>query len=489
MRLGVYAVFLALFLLSAAGHLYTIDSYLNYSVTASIATRGTLEIPGLMMTVEGTGGRHFSKLGVGQSLAAVPLYWIGSGVERAYPEGRAFRAYSRRFLVPPPGGGEPVTAEPQTLIRASDRDGARVFFPTLACSFFAAGVCTFFWAALRRYGLSPGRALAATFLPAVATPLWVYARDFFAEPLFALSLVGVFYLVTTENEGRRPANAALAGGLSSIGILARVSYLPLVGLFGLYLLFTRRDRRKDAAWYVLASLPGALAVGLINLYKFGSPLMSGYHTAFDKGFSTPLIKGIFWNLASPYRSLFLYAPPVILFFLGLRWFGRRYRGHLFLLSGIFIYMLVLYSGWWAWHGGWCWGPRFLVPVMPLMMLPGLAAWAGGKRWLGPAAVILGVAGLAVNLGAILVNYTAIYDYWIKIGVLDWAEAGVQWFWSVWDHSRAWLATPPGDYDLWIIQACRTGEPVRPVVVISLVALAAAGAASVIRSRYGDRPTS
>lgn len=32
-------------------------------------------------------------------------------------------------------------------------------------------------------------------------------------------------------------------------------------------------------------------------------------------------------------------------------------------------LLALYSRWHLWEGGWCWGPRFLVPVIPLLALP------------------------------------------------------------------------------------------------------------------------
>lgn len=35
----------------------------------------------------------------------------------------------------------------------------------------------------------------------------------------------------------------------------------------------------------------------------------------------------------------------------------------------FITNLVVYSSWWAWGGGWAWGPRFLIPFVPILILP------------------------------------------------------------------------------------------------------------------------
>jgi hypothetical protein len=197
--------------------------------------------------------------------------------------------------------------------------------------------------------------------------------------------------------------------------------------------------------------------------------VSGYHTAFDKGFSVPLLKGIAYNLASPYRSIFLYAPPVALFFVGMVYFARKYRARFILITAITAYMFVLYSRWWAWHGGWCWGPRFYLPVMPLLILPGIVyIWRANKRPLWAVMAILGIAGFIVQLGAVFINYTTAYDYWIKIERLDWAEAGIHLFSPITTHWSAILATSPLQYDIWIIQATREAGPAVLVIGAALV---------------------
>ena len=71
MRLKVFIFFLALFAATTSGHIYTIDSSLNYTVAKSIGGDGKLEIPRFMMTVEGRAGHHYSKLGIGQSVAGL----------------------------------------------------------------------------------------------------------------------------------------------------------------------------------------------------------------------------------------------------------------------------------------------------------------------------------------------------------------------------------------------------------------------------------
>jgi hypothetical protein len=472
MRLSIFLLFLALFALTTSGHIYTIDSYLNFAVTDAIGSRGTLEIPRFMMTVEGTGGHHYSKLGIGQSIAGLPLYWLGCFAERVGPGHPAFRAYSKTFTVPHEAG--PITGEPQTLVRVSDKEGARVFFTTLTNALVMAAVCVVFWGLLKDFGLSRPGALWGTLLVAFATPLWIYSRDLFAEPMFALSLLGTFRLlhdptgIDEANSGQASHRVAVAGALSCLGILARLSYLPIVALFAVYIVVTSRDKAagvRRALRYGLYCLPALVVIALLNLRRFGGVTLTGYHTAFDKGFSVPLADGLRWNLLSPYRSIFLYAPPVALFFVGLKRFAHRYRAQLILVTSIVLLMLIMYSKWWAWHGGWCWGPRFLVPIMPLMIVPGLAVMDRYRKWLLPVGIALGVLGFCCQLGGITVNYTAIYDFWIKTGRLDWAEAGIHTFSPVPTHIKAMLATHPRHYDLWIIQACQAG---RAVCVVTLL---------------------
>lgn len=464
MRLNVFLFFLALFAITTAGHIYTIDSYLNYAVAKSLGSDGTLSVPRFMMTVEGRDGCHYSKLGIGQSIAALPLYWTGSLVERSAPGSRIFSAYSRGFVIP--HDSERIQAQPQTLIRISDEDGARVFFAALTNAFVTAGLCLVFWLVLRRFGLSQAGALWGTVLLAFSTPVWVYARDLFSEPLFALGLVGAFhFLAAPADRGQlggkqHEPRLAWAAVFTSMGILARMSFLPIVGILAGYVLITSHDRRagiRKAARYVVYCIPVVLVIALLNIKRFGGVALTGYHTAFDKGFSLPLTTGLRWNLFSSYRSLFLYAPPVLLFFIGLGGFARRYRVQLWLITGIAVYVLFVYSKWWAWHGGWCWGPRFLVPIVPLMLLPGLVAVRYGRRRLLAAAIMLAALGFVVQLSAILINYTAAYDYWIKIGRLDWAEGGIHRFSPIVTHLKALTATSPKSYDLWLVQAARHGS--------------------------------
>lgn len=460
MRRSIFLFFLVLYLATTAGHIYTVDSYLNYAVTKSIGSYKKISVPRSMMTVEGRDGRHYSKLGAGQSLANLPMYYVGGAVESLFPGHTAFKAYSEYVYIP--HDSRHVKAEPQTLVRISEMDGGWVFFTTLTNAFVVAAACLMFFMLLAAFGVSPAMSFCGALILGFATPFWVYSRDLFGEPLFALSLLGAFYFLASPPAALTGRRVVFAGLFTSVGILTRMSFAPVAAIFAVYLVLS--DGRKGgglgrALWYVAFSLPGLITVGILNWVRFESLFISGYHTAFDKGFSVPLLKGVLYNLFSPYRSMFLYAPPVALFFFGMLYFARKHRTRLALIVAIAVYMLVLYSRWWAWHGGWCWGPRFYLPVMPLLILPGLVyIYAGGGQRLRPIPVGLAAAGFAVQLGAVLINYTTAYDYWIKIGKLDWSETDIQLFSPITTHWKAVVSTGPAQYDIWLIQAAREAGP-------------------------------
>jgi hypothetical protein len=267
----------------------------------------------------------------------------------------------------------------------------------------------------RAVGYSGGVAVGVTALAALGTPIWVHAKHFYAEPTILLCITATAlgaYLAATSN---RPIWYLLAGIAFGAGIAAKYVDAALLWPVPIYLAWCASRERgqwvrsrfpaafRRMACFGLGSIPIIALCLLYNLARFGSPLVSGY--AHDETFSTPTWLGVAGFLVSPGKSIFVYTPTFLLLLVWGWRFARRQPAFTALLGAIIVLHLVVMGSWVAWWGAWTWGPRFLVPIMPLLAL-GLAEGFASARGLGARVAIAGlsVASLAVQLLGIAVDH-------------------------------------------------------------------------------------
>src|SRR5262249_12562773 len=124
-------------------------------------------------------------------------------------------------------------------------------------------------------------------------------------------------------------------------------------------------------------------------------------------FSFNVLEASYGHLLSVGRSLFIYSPPVALALLGWPEVLRRHRAEGLLVLGACGGLFLLYVSWSGWHGAWCFGNRFLLPSVPLLLVglpyalldrPRLRDWLLGVAI--AAGLIVQTLGLAVNIAFI-----------------------------------------------------------------------------------------
>jgi hypothetical protein len=372
-------------LLLYLGYMNAFDSDRMYQVTAGIAEYGRpTRYPGFST---------WTKYGFGQPLIAVPFYLLGK---------------VGALL----GGLRSASLDPVARLAVS-----------LTNLPVAAITCWLLYRAGRRFApATVALAVAATYL--LATPALNYARTFFSEPAGGLLLLAALLLIIprSSTEPLRPRRALLAGACLGAMILfkpAFVVYLPAPGLAVLWLAFRRqgpgvRDQGSEVrdqgpvgegrGSMSLQSIAGRLSV--VGLFAIGpivgllvqagydylryAPLPNAiFRTGYEKepGFSTPLLEGLGGILFSPGKSIFLYAPVLFLAPVGLWLMFRRGDASGKLTVALVLAEvaagLVFNSLWWAWTGNFAWGPRLIMPILPLLIWPlaAVGGWAVGGRQL------------------------------------------------------------------------------------------------------------
>ena len=91
---------------------------------------------------------------------------------------------------------------------------------------------------------------------------------------------------------------------------------------------------------------------------------------------------------------------------------RSYRAEALLFVSIIAIYLFVYATYGIWDGGWAWGPRYLVAIIPFLILPAGYLFCSPRgravvalvAWLGVAVQILGVA----------INYDFVYWDWTSM---------------------------------------------------------------------------
>lgn len=367
----IFFFFLGFYLFTTKGVIHIGDSMVNFQTVRAIVEDRGLAVDCAIseaFVVHNSNGRCYSKYDIGLALTSLPLYIVGSLV------------------------GEP---DPPDMYISS---AAKLSVSTLA-QFVTAVTCALLYILALHIS---GRELAAfgtAFLYGIATMAWPYAGLYFAQPLIAfLLLLAVTLLVKFPP----PNYKALFGVGLALGwaCLARLDTLPLAFVVILYAFYRlRQNRATTRQWLAAILLLGtpillALVVYLgMNGARTGSLWRFGYA---NEGWTTPFLTGLYGLLFSPGRGLIFYSPLAIAAVIG--WWGlwrQGWQAETVLVMGLFAVEIAVYASWWAWEGGWVWGPRFLLPTQPLLML-GLLPWltTGWPKW---PLVIAAVAGFLVQL--------------------------------------------------------------------------------------------
>jgi hypothetical protein len=237
----------------------------------------------------------------------------------------------------------------------------------------------------------------AVFGAGLGSPLWAYTAFGFSEPLQAACLVFavLFALRGSRAEGAAAVRLAAASGFfagwlvltKAVNLLfAPLALLPLV--LGAWP--PGRDRLRTWA-AAAAGAAGPLAAMLaFEVARFGKPF-SSYG---DQRFAHQFLDGAWRLLVGPNKGLLFYFPLVALTLAALPALLRAPRSRTAALAIVTLAVasLVVYARWWAWDGSGGWGPRFLIPLVPL-----LAAGAG-TRAASRAGRAAGAALLALGIG-------------------------------------------------------------------------------------------
>ncbi len=360
--LVVWMTYFCLYLLTVPAALPEGDEAILLGVGHRIANHGFSELPQNSDELNdfssyGFYKSGFSKYGIGQSLLNIPITKFFLDAKKAKSSEEFRSAMLRLYSLP-----ASIGATTNTL-----------FF--LIC-------------------LKLGRRLDSAFILVLilgtTTMVWPYTQTLFSDPTLAVFWLLAFYSLLSFRDTNGNVWLGIAGGAIGFAVLDKVvaGYaIPLFGFYFFYLLWKNRLKNNYKDSYFSKSIvfsifsfltPLAVTMGLFlyyNYVRFGDGFSFGYANfkSFDPrdtvfGFNVPFLAGLHGQLISSGKGFFFYNPSCILIFLGWNNSFRNNKAETILMASLIGGSLVIYSTWFAWHGDWCWGLRFLSCMPPFFLL-------------------------------------------------------------------------------------------------------------------------
>lgn len=301
----------------------------------------------------------------------------------------------------------------------------------------------------KQLGFSHSTAWLTAFLFGVATLAFPYTRWLFREPLTGLLLTLVFFSAFRLRQNNY--KLSYDWGLLFIGILGsllakQISLFILPGIF--LVLLPKQLIHKRSLMLLLASLGLMLVtIGILSALNLQEGRYQWNEIQQDLVNNIELnwvLESVVAYQVSASRSIWLFSPILIWGLWGFVWYIRHNEWRIAFAPIVAILLLSASYGvsrrliWW---GGWGWGPRYLLPLMPLMtiwLLPVIEELKQPQHKV--LRVLFGFTALisiGIQLIGIGVSYTNYYTeiendpVWGYADTANWAHwANFNWEWEV-----------------------------------------------------------
>jgi hypothetical protein len=220
-----------------------------------------------------------------------------------------------------------------------------------------------------------------------------------------------------------------------------VLFLPLFGVFCVAVGVRAKDLRRGVeggAWYTAGAAGPLLFLLAVNWWRYDSPTNFGYTFGKATRQSYPILRGLAGQWISSGKSIFLYAPIVIVVVLGLWWALRRAPMELCLLGSIVLANTLYFARVQFWSGDWAWGPRYMQIVLPC-----LAAMAAplmvSRLWRRAVLAVTALGLVFAALPAVLIRFTFLFTEAYRVmppdrpsgGPTDWDNSYYALIWHTW----------------------------------------------------------
>lgn len=264
--------------------------------------------------------------------------------------------------------------------------------------FSALAVGTFFLVC-RTFNYKLNTSIILSMLYGFTTTIWAYSETSLSVvPATFFFLLGILFFRKFQSNQSK-INLILCGMSLGYAFLTRNDVVLLIVPLFVFFLYDLKKKNYKVKKFFAFVIPTVASYGIyhvINFIRIGSSTLSSVSVG-DEG-SIPAYEGIFGLLLSPGVGLFIFAPILFTSFFAFPDFYKKNKSECVLFLSFVISFLIFYGSSQYWHGLNAWGARYLLIIVPFLLLPlGASLEKRKSRLLKAGIVMLGCLGVFFNL--------------------------------------------------------------------------------------------
>ena len=259
------------------------------------------------------------------------------------------------------------------------------------------------FAICRTYNFSIKIAITVAFLYGFTTMAWAYSSTILNVILVSMTVLLSFYFYRKFVKNQNFFSLIFCGFSLGASVLVRYDSFIIVGIILVFLIGTilkNKSKLKNLTCLLIPLFFCAIIFMGINYIQFGTFLEYGFksESGYGLGPTYPIHVGIFGLLFSPGAGLFIFSPILFTIFVSFFDFYKKDKSSFLIFSAYLVSMLVFFGSLETWHGFVSWGPRYLLPVIPFLLIP-LAASIEKRNSIGFRflVIVLGAIGAFFSL--------------------------------------------------------------------------------------------
>ena len=332
----------------------------RYMIIESVVDYGSLNIDKFH---EGTidksfkNGHYYSNKAIGVPLLGIPVYWFLQHINPSSKE-------------------QPITNSERYIIR--------IVTTTLPFSFL--GVVLFrmacSWRATQRSALWMIFAYSFGSIALIHATILSGHQVAACFAFFSFAIIfGLSQFQEMDNEShlfQQLFKSFISGFFAGLSALADYTAIFIALSLTIYF-FSLRLQSRQILFFLLGGGFCAAILASYNYYCFGSIWTTSYsHLVFEKfregsargflGVSFPDFRALRSILISPSRGLFFIMPVFLFSIIGCfsLWNKKEFKRETCFILTVIVGYFLINAGFYGWHGGWTYGPRYLVPMLPFL---------------------------------------------------------------------------------------------------------------------------